>query len=135
MTLTKEQRSRLREMFGGACAYCGEPLGERWHADHFLSIRRNSEYVKGVGIVKSAGSEFPDRDNLSNLFPACVPCNLDKSVYTIEEWRQKLQRSCEVLRNNQPTYRHALRFGLVEEKQPAVTFYFERIQPEKGGDS
>lgn len=70
MKLTKQQREKLRGMFGGVCAYCGTLLGDKWHADHILPVRRNSEYI---------------------------------TVYSLEEWRQKLQRSCAVLKNNQPT--------------------------------
>lgn len=33
MAITKQQRAALREKFDGRCAYCGHPLGEKWHAD------------------------------------------------------------------------------------------------------
>ena len=135
MRLTKEQREVLKGKYGGVCAYCGSKLGDRWHADHLQAVRRESEYVKGVGLVKTNGMKFPELDTLENLVPACKPCNIDKSVYPLEEWRAKLQRSCEVLRNNQPTYRHALRFGLVKEEAAIVVFYFEREnQASKGVD-
>ncbi len=117
MKLTKVQRDELKCKFNGLCAYCGTPLGELWHADHLLPVIR----------VEASSMEDPHRDCLENMMPACAPCNIDKSRRPLEDWRQKLTRACEVLRRNQPTYRHALRFGLVQEKCVPITFYFERI--------
>lgn len=39
MKLTKQQRAELRNKYDGRCAYCGDLLSDRWHADHFLSRR------------------------------------------------------------------------------------------------
>ena len=46
---------------------------------------------------------------------------------TLEDWRRKLQNAAEVLRRNQPTYRHALRYGLVQETGATIVFHFERV--------
>ena len=54
-------------------------------------------------------------------------CNIDKHAMTLEDWRRKLQNAAEVLRRNQPTYRHALRFGLVQETGATIVFHFERL--------
>ncbi|WP_192922498.1 hypothetical protein [Sphingobacterium bovisgrunnientis] len=40
MKLNKNQRNILKEKYQGRCAYCGDLLGDRWHADRiegFLS--------------------------------------------------------------------------------------------------
>jgi hypothetical protein len=58
--------------------------------------------------------------------PACPPCNIDKHSMSLEGWRTKLQDATGVLARNNPTYRHAIRFGLVQETGAAITFYFER---------
>jgi hypothetical protein len=105
--------------FGGLCAYCGKPLGDRWHADHFEPVRR--EWWKSGG-----GFENPQHDTMENMMPACAPCNIDKHAMVLEQWRMKLQRACEVLQNNHATYRHAVRFGLVNETGARVVFHFER---------
>jgi 5-methylcytosine-specific restriction endonuclease McrA len=123
MKLTKAQRATLRDKFGGRCAYCGRELGDRWHADHFEPVRR--EWWK-----KDGGMERPENDHLDNLMPACAPCNIDEHAMSLEEWRKKLQRAVEVLTRNHPTYRHALRFGLVQETGATVTFLFERAASE-----
>lgn len=65
MALTKKQRAELRMKFGGRCAYCGCELGEKWHADH----------VKPV-IRFDGNMLHQERDDISNMVPACHPCNL-----------------------------------------------------------
>lgn len=104
--LKKSEREAVRLKFAGMCAYCGEPLGERWHADHFEAVRR--EWWK-----KGGGMERPQNDTLENLMPSCAPCNIDKHAMSLEDWRRKLENAADVLRRNHPTYRHAVRFGLV----------------------
>lgn len=126
MKITKQQRQALRAKFGGRCAYCGQELGHRWHADHFEPVQRRSKWDREKGRLVATGECYaPEHDNLENLMPACPACNIDKSVLSLEEWREKLQRSTDVLARNSPTYRHALRFGLVQETGRRVQFYFE----------
>ena len=124
--LTKSQRSALLQTFGGRCAYCGQELGPRWHADHFEPVQRQSAWdSKKKRLVATGECGAAEHDNLENLMPACPACNIDKSVLSLEEWREKLQRATGVLSRNSPTYRHAVRFGLVQETNAKVTFYFE----------
>jgi 5-methylcytosine-specific restriction endonuclease McrA len=127
MRLTKQQRAELREKFGGLCSYCGQPLGDRWHADHFEPVERKLQYVRGKGLVTTGELYRPENDHIGNMMPACPPCNIDKHAMSLEGWRTKLSRSLEVLANNQPTYRHARRFGLLMETPKPVVFYFERL--------
>ena len=124
--VTKAEREQVRLRFGGLCAYCGKPLGDRWHADHFEPVRR--EWWKTGG-----GMERPQNDTLENLMPACAPCNLDKHAMTLEDWRRKLQDAAGVLARNHATYRHAVRFGLVQETGAVVVFHFERPNVEIAG--
>jgi len=120
MRLTKAERELVRNKFGGRCAYCGEPLGERWHVDHLLPVQR------GVGkAITGQPMAWMERDTLSNMMPACAPCNIDKHSFDLEYWRRKLQDAANVLTRNNPTYRHAKRFGLVKETGAAITFHFE----------
>lgn len=129
--LTKSQRAALRQKFSGRCAYCGQKLGPRWHADHFEPVQRRSKWDREKGQMVATGECYsPEHDNLKNLMPACPACNIDKSVLSLEEWRGKLQRATGVLSRNSPTYRHAVRFGLVQETNAKVIFYFE-VQNER----
>jgi hypothetical protein len=129
MKLSKSQRAALRNKFGGLCAYCGAPLGDRWHADHIEPVERKLEFVReGYSTRMRATGDVhrPERDCFENLNPACAPCNIDKHAMSLEGWRQKLQNAPGVLSRNQPTYRHAIRFGLVQETGSTIAFYFER---------
>lgn len=128
MSLSKADRAKVRDKFGGKCAYCGEPLQDRWHADHVERVERVLEFDRERGGVRCTDKfHRPENDTVENRWPSCAPCNLDKHSMTLDQWRRKLQNACDVLRRNQPTYRHALRFGLVQETGRQVTFYFERV--------
>jgi 5-methylcytosine-specific restriction endonuclease McrA len=70
---------------GGKCFYCGSELKSQdyfdeggkvamtvslWAVDHFFPLSKGGSY------------------ELSNLVPACNPCNSTKSARTIEQFRQ-----------------------------------------------
>lgn len=131
MRLNAVQREGIRQKYGGRCAYCGEPLGARWHADHFIAVRRDFQWKRDKGFVQTGTVMHPENDCVSNFMPSCPPCNIDKHSLPLEHWRAKLQDACGVLRRNQPTYRHALRFGLVAETGAAVRFYFEIVEEQR----
>ena len=122
MTLTKKQRAALREKFDGRCAYCGQPLGERWHADHVEPIVRNNWQKV------PCGPDYPERDTVENMNPACAPCNIDKHSMTLDAWRGVIERSNDVLLRDVSTFRRAVRYGLVHLKDKPVKFYFEVAQ-------
>lgn len=125
MKLTKAEREEVRQKFDGRCAYCGQPLEDRWHADHFEPVERKIAYVCGKGAVATGECYRPENHRLDNMMPSCPPCNIDKHSMSLEGWRRKLQDAANVLTRNNPTYRHAKRFGLVIETGAKVQFYFE----------
>ena len=127
MALTKAQRAALREKFGGRCAYCGNPLGEKWHADHIEHVERELQRVPGRGLVATGRMHRPERDTLENMNPACPPCNIDKHSMSLEDWRGIIARSNEVLARDVSTFRRALRYGLVQLNTKPVLFYFEQL--------
>lgn len=141
MSLSKSQRAIVRAMFDDRCAYCGHPLGERWHADHVEPVMRNTQYVRddnGHAVVvngrlktKLVGFYSPENDRDDNYFPACVPCNIDKSCLPVEVWRKQLQDKCNVALRASTPLRHAKRFGLVHFTDAPIVFYFERHQQMK----
>lgn len=119
MALTKAQRADLRAMFGGRCGYCGQPLGDSFHADHVEAVRR--------GCGNDGGMLRPDRDTVSNMLPACIPCNLFKGIHSIEQFRKEIAAQVERARNYSVNYRTAERFGLVSPTGATVVFYFEAV--------
>lgn len=134
MKLNKSQRAELKQKFGGHCAYCGEVLGDRWHADHIEPVVRDFRWVKcektGNHITKSNGILLkPENDTLENLNPACAPCNHNKKSMPLEAWRKLLEhyRDVQVIRDCSQV-RHLMRFGQIEFKTAPVVFYFERLE-------
>lgn len=128
MRLTKKQREALHGKYAGRCAYCGQPLGARWHADHVEPVIRRSVFVRGQGLVPSGELDWPARDTLENFNPACAPCNLYKGTLSLEEWRRGIQHLNDLLLRDSGPFRHALRFGLVQEARKPVEFHFETRQ-------
>ncbi|MCF3174768.1 HNH endonuclease [Streptomyces sioyaensis] len=59
------KRAEVFARWGGQCAYCDAPAE---HLDHIKPIARGG------------------RDVLSNVIPACAPCNLSKSNLTLAQW-------------------------------------------------
>lgn len=123
MRLKKPEREQVRQKYGGRCAYCGNYLGERWHADHFEPVVRNwGEAAKTVPALR------PGNHNLANMMPACIPCNLSKSSYTLEGWRSWIAGHVNSLNQYHPIYRLAKAYGLIAETGAEVVFYFEKVQ-------
>lgn len=119
MRLKKGERELVRQRFGGLCAYCGRPLPERWHADHFEPVHRNSFW-------NNRGPAHPENHRLDNMMPACPQCNISKGPMTLEDWRLWLSGHVASLNNYNTPYRLAKCFGLVVETEAPVVFYFER---------
>lgn len=125
MNLTPKQRESIRLKYAGCCAYCGCQLPAKWHVDHIAPVGRQGKWVRGTFVLTGA-LDHPDRDHIANTNPACVPCNIDKGPFTLEQWRTHLRKSAEVLRTNYSRYRHAVRFRLITERPASVLFHFER---------
>lgn len=126
MKLSKSQRAKLREKFGGCCAYCGCALPERWHADHFEPVIRN----RGED-AKTKPAEKSECHAVENMMPACPPCNISKGRQTLEGWRAWLAGHVNSLNSYHPIYRISRAFGLIEETGKPVVFHFERVQQEQ----
>lgn len=130
LRLSKAQRAALHGMFDGVCAYCGHPLGERWHADHFEAIERKMAIIGGK-FVSTSECYKPENDTIENFRPSCAPCNISKATLDIEQWRLWLSGHLGALNRNQSTYRLMKAYGLVVETGALVVFHFERIAKEK----
>jgi 5-methylcytosine-specific restriction endonuclease McrA len=146
-----QQREALRMKFGGKCAYCGCDLTEKgWHADHVEPVwrewwktkewkERNAiiyeyDHAAKITIPRPAKAEEliakferPQNDTIDNLFPSCRACNIDKHATPLELWRKQMQDRVGVCRRNYSAFRHAERFGLVQEIKIPVVFWFEKF--------
>lgn len=127
---TKAEREEIRKMFDGRCAYCGESLGSRWHADHKEPVMR------GVGSYRTGlPAARMENHRIDNMMPACMPCNISKATFSIDRWRLIIAGHVAALNRNQPTYRLAKKYGLIADFDIPVVFYFESdstSMPSKG---
>ncbi len=110
--LTAAERQQIYEKFGGRCAYCGCKITiKEMQADHVVPL-----HLGGA-------------DDISNLYPACRACNHYKSTFTVEKFREMIQRAPAALMKSNATYRSIARFGLIRHPEnPEVRFYFERTE-------
>ena len=104
--MAKTSRHKRKEVFDllkGKCFYCGCDLDiEDFHMDHF--------------VPKSSGGMCRE-----NLVPSCRDCNLFKSSFDLEEFREKIAE----LRHSSFHARMMCKYFNVPE-QPVV-FYFEEV--------
>lgn len=118
MALTKKQRQTVWNKSGGKCWYCGCDLPVKgWHADHVEAVIRDSYY--------DTGQLRPHNDVLDNIVPACAPCNLFKSTFDVEFFRQEIVAQISRARKSSVNFRTAERFGLIEVNIKPVVFWFE----------
>ena len=117
MKLTKQQRAELRNKYDGRCAYCGCELSDRWHADHIEPVVRNW----WDGTCKN-----PHNHVLENLNPSCPSCNIVKSSMSLDAFRKVIGGFITSLNRDSTQYKFAKRYGLLEEKEIEVKFWFER---------
>ena len=115
MSKREKLRTRLINKTNGHCGYCGCVLfhsGKQWHKwqiDHILP-------------KKKGGTDEED-----NLMPSCPSCNKYKQVATLEQFREIVQNTIQVLNKNSTAYKVAKRFRLIEETNDRIVFYFEKI--------
>ena len=116
MKLTKNQRRLVFSKSDGRCWYCGCGLPENgWHADHCNAVYRDADRLRK-----------PQNDTLENIVPACAPCNLFKSVFSVEEFRAEIQQQVHRARKTSVNFRTAERFGMIETSCKPIRFWFEK---------
>ena len=129
--MTSKERQAIWDKSRGHCWYCGGKLPEKgWHADHQEPIERKLQYQRGKGIVTTRECRRPDRECDDNKVPACASCNLQKRTLSVEEFRQAITQMVHSLNQYHTIYSIAKRYGLIEETENPVVFWFE-----KGKDS
>jgi len=123
---TKSQREALRQKFGGRCGYCGEQM-DTMHADHMEPVIRITTDPWGKPLPKEDRRLInPERNVVGNMMPACPACNISKGGYKIEEWRQLIARSAEIVAREKSIFRAGVRMGVIRIMDCPVVFYFER---------
>ena len=109
------KREIIYRKYNGHCAYCGQKLPKIWHIDHIEPLVRNP---------LTGEEKYPHRNKNENCNPSCVSCNNYKHSMSLEEFREQISLFTERL-NKDTKYKIAKRFGLVEETNFKVKFFFE----------
>lgn len=108
---------QVYEKYNRHCAYCGCKLEYKdMQVDHVISV-----YGKD-------GS-----NDINNLMPSCRMCNFYKSTFPVEVFRKRLETLHERLRKPF-IYRLALKYGLIQENQKHIKFYFEELEEINDGN-
>lgn len=129
----KLARIEIHAKFGGRCAYCGGEITlKQMQVDHVIPLLRgqSDQSLAGYAPLGIAARERGTND-VSNLYPACRPCNQLKSSYSLEDFRAQVDWNSESLRKYNCQYRHLLRFGRIVEVTAPVVFHFETFTPSK----
>jgi hypothetical protein len=139
MALKNKQRKLVFAKSNGRCWYCGCELPEKgWHADHLKPVIRTfpvskttiktqfgevPEHIKK--LLDDKGMANPQNDTIENIVPACAPCNLFKSVFSVEEFRTEIQQQVHRARKTSVNFRTAERFGMIQINIEPIKFWFE----------
>ena len=120
--LKKEKRQLIHQKYNGRCAYCGDKLEySKMHVDHIIPLYRrwtNLELEK-YGKVKGSGK-------IDNLMPSCQTCNLSKSTFTLDVWKEQICLKINRLRRDSSSFRLIEKFNLIKVKNSDIIFYFEK---------
>ncbi len=120
--IPKKVREEVYQKCDGHCGYCGKEIEyKQMQVDHIIPKWHNmsESTADRVGIEKGT-------DDIDNLMPSCARCNKWKSTFSVETFRSQISKQLMRLERDSSNYRLARDFGLLEEKDINVVFYFEK---------
>lgn len=120
----KLKREEVYRKYKGKCAYCGVEIKyENMHIDHIVPIYRKSTYAEldRCGIKRGSGGD------IENLNPSCPTCNLSKSTFTLENWRNEISLKIDRIRRDSTNFRLLENYNLINVISRNVIFYFEKV--------
>ena len=120
------------ESAGTVVVICRKKDGMKIMLSLFIETRQKKkpsypwgEPPESIRPILESSMQKPENDIEENKVPACAPCNLFKSTFSVEEFRQEIQRQVERARKSSVNFRTSERFGLIKEIDKKVTFWFE----------
>jgi len=117
--MKNKDRQFIFDKYNGKCAYCGTELLKGWHVDHIEPLVRNWQ---------DGSCEKPENEIISNYNPSCPSCNIQKNSYTLEQFRENISQFINSLNQYSTQYKFAKKYGLVNETNIEVKFYFETLK-------
>lgn len=113
-SISKATRLKVYEKYNGRCAYCGCTLTlKEMQVDHIQSVYW-----------------YDGANDIENYNPACIMCNFYKSTMPIEDFRGQLGKLTSRLEKTF-IYRLAKKYGVIQEVEKPIVFYFEKERSEK----
>ena len=107
--ITKADRLKVFNKYGGRCAYCGREMEiKEMQVDHMIPLR-----VGGA-------------DEMWNYMPACRRCNHYKRGSSMEAFREMIEKIPQKLQRDSYIFRVGIDYGFFESNEKEVVFYFER---------
>jgi len=120
----KINREEVYNKCDGHCGYCGKEITiKQMQVDHMKPLYRNDK----VTTLEVWGVER-GTDDFENLLPSCSRCNKWKSTYSVENFRDIVQKSIDRLDRDTPNFRLAKDYDLLKLTDKKVIFYFEKTK-------
>lgn len=147
--MTKADRQKVFNKYGGKCAYCGCELEKGWHLDHVEPVCRiyedelvtktkknhaGEEYSFKEHVTKYKGMAYAHLDTVENALPSCASCNINKHGDSIEGFRSSIKGYLNSLNLRMVQYKMVKKYGLVKETGIDVMFYFETLNSNKNAE-
>lgn len=127
MAISKVKRGKVWDKSGGKCWYCGCDLNPSdWHIDHMKPKKKM--YPPVDWRIPYAPDPNRGTDALSNLFPSCPDCNIQKSDMSLDDFRSHIENQVQHLLSKSQAFRLAVQYGVVAETMQEVSFWFERYK-------
>lgn len=126
----KLTRQQVLDKCNGNCAYCGTKLElKAMQVDHIIPKDNFINWTRFKINVPSWLEHLGEGDlnHPDNLLPSCRSCNYYKSSNSLDWFRKEIKAQPERLRSRVFTFKLAERFGLIQEIETEVKFYFEEI--------
>lgn len=112
--LSEEERLQIYNKCNRRCAYCG------------CNIEYKDMQVNHAEPLWCGGA-----DELNNMLPACRTCNYYKTPINVENFRNYINGIPERLTRDSVPFAIGKRFGVVQEHNEPIVFYFERMKEDK----
>lgn len=126
----KPDRNLILDKTNGRCAYCGCDLPGKFQVDHIMSQCNFEHYIKNNWRIPEflIHLKLTDVNHIDNLFAACGSCNNYKSIHPLETFRSELGAMRQRLNMRSTHYKISRRFGLIDEIEKPIVFYFETLK-------
>jgi 5-methylcytosine-specific restriction endonuclease McrA len=118
----KINRQEVYNKCSGHCAYCGKEITiKEMQVDHIQPHWHTLTEQQATKAKITKGSH-----DIDNLNPSCSRCNKWKSTYSLETFRDIIQKSIDRLERDTPNFRLARDYNLLNVTENKVIFYFEK---------